>query len=174
MKPSRLSVTVAWPEQPADAHRKVRIETEQQQQQQQQQQQPQFTTTKSETAKLGPIPSAETKQQPRWLLVNSGPCMLALDWIHQRSDDDIVNVQQGVDSVRELGCLKNDRDVVNLCRHAGGHLPNPAFVAGGAMNPMILHTGVMVSRKAPKPTCSWLPALSDITIESVELPMSLQ
>jgi hypothetical protein len=49
------------------------------QQQQQQQQQPQFTMTKSETAKLAPSPSEETKQQPRWLLINSGLCVLALD-----------------------------------------------------------------------------------------------
>ena len=47
------------------------------------------------------------------------------------ADDNIVDVQ-GIDSVRELGYL-NDEDVINLCktiRRPGGHLPNPAFVAG--------------------------------------------
>jgi hypothetical protein len=38
-----------------------------------------FATTKSETAEPAPSPSKETKQQPRWLLINSGLCMLALD-----------------------------------------------------------------------------------------------
>ncbi len=50
------------------------------------------------------------------------------------ANDNIVDVQ-GIDSTRELGYL-NDDDVVNLCktiRRPGGHLPNPAFVAGGAL-----------------------------------------
>ena len=47
------------------------------------------------------------------------------------ANNNIVDVQ-GIDSVRELGYLFND-DVTNLCktiRRPGGHLPNPAFVAG--------------------------------------------
>ena len=65
------------------------------------------------------------------------------------ADDNIVDAQ-GIDSVRELGYL-NDEDVINLCktiRRPGGHLPNPAFVAGGAMNPTIPYTGIMVSQRA--------------------------
>jgi hypothetical protein len=64
------------------------------------------------------------------------------------SDDNIVDAQ-GIDSVRELGHL-NDEDVINLCKpiHCpGGHLPNPAFVAGGAMNPTIPCAGIMVSQR---------------------------
>jgi hypothetical protein len=64
------------------------------------------------------------------------------------SDDNIVDAQ-GIDSVRELGHLNNDEDVINLCKpiHCpGGHLPNPAFVAGGAMNPTIPCAGIMVSQ----------------------------
>ena len=65
------------------------------------------------------------------------------------ADDNIVDAQ-GIDSVRELGYL-NDEDVINLCktiRRPGGHLPNPAYVAGGAMNPTIPYTGIMVSQRA--------------------------
>jgi hypothetical protein len=65
------------------------------------------------------------------------------------ADDNIVDVQ-GIDSVRELGYL-NDEDVINLCktiRCPGGHLPNPAYVAGGAMDPTIPYTGIMVSQRA--------------------------
>jgi hypothetical protein len=65
------------------------------------------------------------------------------------SNDNIVEVQ-GVDSIRELACL-NDENGINLCKTIqppGGHLPNPAFVAGGAMNPTIPCTGVMVSQHA--------------------------
>jgi hypothetical protein len=90
------------------------------------------------------------------------------------SNDNIIDAQ-GVDSVRELGCLNNE-DAINLCktiRCPGGHLPNPAFVAGGIMNPMIPCPGVMVPN-TPKTTCSWLPALSDITSGSVEPPTSLR
>jgi hypothetical protein len=57
---------------------------------------------------------------------------------------------QGVDSIRESGCLNNE-DAINLCktiRRPEGHLPNPAFVAGGAMDPTIPCTGVMVSQHA--------------------------
>jgi hypothetical protein len=65
------------------------------------------------------------------------------------SNEDIVDVQV-VDSVRELGHL-NDKDAINLCkmiRRPGGHFPNPAFVAGGAMNPKIPCTGAMLSQRA--------------------------
>jgi hypothetical protein len=65
------------------------------------------------------------------------------------SNDNIVEAQ-GVDSIRELGFV-NDKDAINLCKtiqHPGGHHPNPAFIAGGAMNPTIPHTGVMVSQRA--------------------------
>ena len=65
------------------------------------------------------------------------------------ANDNIVDVQ-GIDSVRELGYL-NDDDVINLCktiRRPGGHLPNPAFVAGGNEPPTIPYTGIMVSQRA--------------------------
>ena len=65
------------------------------------------------------------------------------------ADDNIVDVQ-GIDSVRELGYL-NDEDVTNLCktiRRPGGHLPNPAFVAGGNLPATIPYTGIMVSQRA--------------------------
>jgi hypothetical protein len=65
------------------------------------------------------------------------------------ADDNIVDVQQ-INSVMELGYL-NDEDVANLCktsRRPGGHLPNPAFVAGGVMLVMIPYTGIMVSQRA--------------------------
>jgi hypothetical protein len=68
------------------------------------------------------------------------------------SDGDIVD-PQGVDSVRELGCF-NDKDVINLWKtiqRPEGHLPNPAFVASGAMNPtipQIPHNGIIVSQRA--------------------------
>ena len=65
------------------------------------------------------------------------------------ADDNIVDVQ-GTDSVRELGYL-NDDDVINLCktiRRPGGHLPNPAYLAGGPENPTIPYTGIMVSQRA--------------------------
>jgi hypothetical protein len=65
------------------------------------------------------------------------------------ANDNIVDVQ-GIDSTRELGCL-NDDNVVNLCktiRRPGGHLPNPAFVAGGALPPSIACTGIMVLQRA--------------------------
>ena len=65
------------------------------------------------------------------------------------ADDNIVDVQ-GIDSVRELGYL-NDDDVINLCktiRRPGGHLPNPAYLAGGPENPTIPYTGIMVSQRA--------------------------
>jgi hypothetical protein len=65
------------------------------------------------------------------------------------ADDNIVDVQ-GIDSVRELGYL-NDKDVVYLCKTIGlpgGHLPNPAFVAGGAEPPTIPYTGIMISQRA--------------------------
>jgi hypothetical protein len=68
-----------------------------------------------------------------------------------RADDNIVDIQ-GIDSVRELGYL-NDEDVINLCktiRRPGGHLPNPAFVAGGAEQPTIPYTGIMVSQRAER------------------------
>ncbi len=66
--------------------------------------------------------------------------------------ENIVNVQQ-INTRTELGYL-NNLDVVNLCktiRRPGGHLPNPAFVAGGP-DPLILptipFTGIMVSQRA--------------------------
>jgi hypothetical protein len=65
------------------------------------------------------------------------------------ANDNIVDVQ-GIDSVRELGYL-NDNDVENLCktiRRPGGHLPNPAYVAGGVALPTIPYTGIMVSQRA--------------------------
>ena len=65
------------------------------------------------------------------------------------ADGNIVDVQ-GIDSVRELGYL-NDEDVINLCktiRRPGGHLPNPAYVAGGNMAATIPYTGIMVSQRA--------------------------
>jgi hypothetical protein len=68
---------------------------------------------------------------------------------HNGANDNIVDVQ-GIDSVRELGYL-NDDDVVNLCktiRRPGGHLPNPAFIAGGQEPPTIPYTGIMVSQRA--------------------------
>ena len=72
------------------------------------------------------------------------------------ADDNIVDAQ-GVDSVRELGCLNED-DVSNLCRTIccpGGHVANPAFVAGAAAGAAaaaavparISHTGIMVSQR---------------------------
>jgi hypothetical protein len=91
-------------------------------------------------------------------------------------DANIVDAQ-GVDSVRELvGCLNNE-DVINLCKmiqHQGGHLPNPAFVAGVAgADPMIPCTGIMVSQRA-KTNMQLASHISDITIRSVKLPASLQ
>ena len=65
------------------------------------------------------------------------------------ADNNIVNVQ-GIDSVRELGYLNNE-DVINLCktiRRPGGHLPNPAYVTGGAMSATIPYTVIMVSQRA--------------------------
>jgi hypothetical protein len=65
------------------------------------------------------------------------------------ANDNVVDVQ-GIDSTRELGRL-NDDDVVNLCktiRRPGGHLPNPAFVAGGALPPTIACTGIMILQRA--------------------------
>ena len=47
------------------------------------------------------------------------------------ANDNIIDAQ-GIDSVVELGYLNND-DVSNLCRtirRPGGHIANPAFVAG--------------------------------------------
>jgi hypothetical protein len=44
-----------------------------------------------------------------------------------------------------------DDDVVNLCktiRRPGGHLPNPAFVAGGPLPATIPYAGIMVSQRA--------------------------
>jgi hypothetical protein len=63
--------------------------------------------------------------------------------------NDIFDVQS-VDSVRELECLNND-NCINLCktiRRPGGHLPSPAFVAGGAEQATIPCTGIMVSQQA--------------------------
>jgi hypothetical protein len=65
------------------------------------------------------------------------------------ADDNIVDVQQ-INSTTELGYL-NDEDVVNLCktiRRPGGHLPNPAYVAGGPDPAMIPYLGIMVSQRA--------------------------
>ena len=64
------------------------------------------------------------------------------------SNNNIIDVQ-GIDSVRELGYFYDD--ATNLCktiRCPGGHLPNPAFVAGAvpllpATNPYV---GIMVSQ----------------------------
>ena len=59
------------------------------------------------------------------------------------ADDNLVDVQ-GIDSTRELSYL-NDDDVANLCRtirRPGGHVPNPAFVAGDANNPATIRTRV--------------------------------
>ena len=67
------------------------------------------------------------------------------------SNDNIIDVQ-GIDSVRELGYLYDD-DVTNLCktiRRPGGHLPNPAFVAGAMplLPATIPYVGIMVSQRA--------------------------
>jgi hypothetical protein len=65
------------------------------------------------------------------------------------ANDNIIDVQ-GIDSVRELEYL-NDDDCINLCktiRRPGGHLPNPAFVAGGNMPATIAYKGIMVSQRA--------------------------
>jgi hypothetical protein len=65
------------------------------------------------------------------------------------ADDNIIDVQQ-INSTTELGYL-NDEDVVNLCktiRRPGGHLPNPAYVAGGADLAMIPYLGIMVLQRA--------------------------
>jgi hypothetical protein len=67
-----------------------------------------------------------------------------------RANDNIVDNVQQINSTMELGYLKDD-DMANLCkmiRHPGGHLPNPAFVAGGAEPAMILYLGIMVSQCA--------------------------
>jgi hypothetical protein len=66
------------------------------------------------------------------------------------ANDDVVDVQ-GIDSARELGHLNDDDNVVNLCktiRRPGGHPPNPAFVAGGALPPTVARAGIMVSQRA--------------------------
>jgi hypothetical protein len=65
------------------------------------------------------------------------------------ADDNIVDVQH-INTTTELGYL-NDDDVVNLCktiRHLGGHLPNPAFVAGEPLPATIPYAGIMVSQRA--------------------------
>ena len=65
------------------------------------------------------------------------------------ANDNIVDVQQ-INSVIELGYL-NDEDIINLCttvRRPGGHLPNPAYVAGGVEPATIPYTGIMVSQRA--------------------------
>jgi hypothetical protein len=65
------------------------------------------------------------------------------------ANDNTIDVQ-GVDSVRALEHL-NDDDCINSCktiRRPGGHLPNPAFVAGGNMPATIACTGIMVSQRA--------------------------
>jgi hypothetical protein len=65
------------------------------------------------------------------------------------ANDKIVDHQQ-INSVTELGYL-NVKDVVNLCKtvqRPGGHLPNPAFVVGGAEAATIPYTGIMVSQRA--------------------------
>jgi hypothetical protein len=60
-----------------------------------------------------------------------------------------VDIQE-INSRVELGYL-NDEDVANLCktiRRPGGHLPNPAFIAGGEIPATIPYTGIMVSQRA--------------------------
>ena len=70
------------------------------------------------------------------------------------ADDNIVYVQ-GIDSIRELGYV-NDEDAIYLCktiiRCPGGHLPNPACVAGGATSPMVPYTGITVFQRTNKTT----------------------
>ena len=68
------------------------------------------------------------------------------------SNNNIVDVQEGIDSVRELGYLY-DNDVTNLCktiRCPGGHLPNPAFTAGAVplLPATIPYVGIMMSQRA--------------------------
>jgi hypothetical protein len=77
--------------------------------------------------------------------------MYACIGFNNGADDNIVDVQQ-INTTTELGYL-NDEDVVNLCKmihRPGGHLPNPAFVAGGARMPVIIpyYAGIMVSQRA--------------------------
>jgi hypothetical protein len=137
----RCSVTVAWPEQPAGTHGNVRFEK---------------TTEKTTTVyhdKIGNCQTCSKSKCGNKTTTKMAANQLRAAHVHAGftiwSDDNVVDTQ-GADSVRELGRLNND-DVINLCktiRRPGGHLPNPAFVAGGAMNPVIPHIGIMVSQSA--------------------------
>ena len=63
------------------------------------------------------------------------------------ADDNIMDAQ-GVDSVQELGSL-NDDDASDLCRtirRPGGHIANPAFVAGA---PAVVPPAVAVPTRIP-------------------------
>jgi hypothetical protein len=83
------------------------------------------------------------------MAANQLRAMYARIGFNNGADDNIIDVQQ-INSTTELGYL-NDEDVVNLCktiRRPGGHLPNPAFVAGGAFPATIPYTGIMVSQRA--------------------------
>jgi hypothetical protein len=81
-------------------------------------------------------------------------------------DDNVVNVVQGTESVRELGCCLKDEGDIDLCKtiHGPGrHLSNPELMAGGAMNSVTPHVGVVVSQRAETNVrCSWLLALRAI------------
>jgi hypothetical protein len=75
--------------------------------------------------------------------------MYACVGFNNGADDNIVDVQQ-INTRTELGYL-NNKDVVNLCKticRPGGHLPNQAFIAGGAMPATIPYGGIMVSQRA--------------------------